>query len=513
VNENKQHDELTQADVEVTANQTNEVSDTSKGTAEEFSQMLDETFIDCDKIVEGDVVVGKVIAINDKYIFASLGGKNEAYAEREDYQTKSGKLKLNVGDEIRGFVIKKTDTDIVISKSLNRKHVDKGFLRDAYDKKVPVSGKITRTIKGGFSVDILGARAFCPFSQADIRYIADPQVMIGQSYDFEITEISSDMRNIILSRKALLEKEAKELREETLKDLEVGSVVKGIVSRIADFGVFVDLGGVDGLLHVSQLSWVKIDNPSEVVKNGEEVTVKIIGMDGDRISLSMKELVVDPMISALEELKEGDNVKCRILRNESFGSFCEIKPGVEGLIPISEMVRGSRVNNPADVVSVGDFIEAQIIRINKDEKKISLSLKALQEDPWDNIDQRISEGEVVQGTIESFTNFGLFVSITDGLTGLLPKSKMTRLKIRYSEQDAGKEISLRVAFIDKDKKRISLEPLEEQVHSEEVVNAISHAPQQPREERKPRHKEEKADWKKYVLTNQEVPEDNPFANL
>ncbi|MCB5230232.1 MAG: S1 RNA-binding domain-containing protein [Candidatus Cloacimonas sp.] len=512
VNENKQNVEQTQADVKVDAVEPVEGTDTPQATTEDFSQMLDETFIDCDKIVEGDVVVGKVIAINDKYIFASLGGKNEAYAEREDYQTKSGKLKLSIGDEIRGFVIKKTDTDIVISKSLNRKYVDKGFLRDAFEKKVPVTGKIVRTIKGGFSVDILGARAFCPFSQADIRYIADPQEMIGQTYDFEITEVSSDLKNIILSRRALLEKEAQELKDDTLKELEVGSVVKGIVSRIADFGVFVDLGGVDGLLHISQLSWVKVDNPRDIVKSGEEIEVKVIGLDGEKISLSLKELFPDPMIAALEELQEGDNVKCRILRNETFGSFCEIKPGVEGLIPISEMLRGSRVNNPSDVVSVGDYVEAQIIRINRDERKISLSLKALQEDPWDNIEQRISEGETFEGRIESYTNFGLFVNITDGLTGLLPKSRMSRMKTKFSEQDAGNDISLRIAHIDKDKRRISLEPLDDQMLDESEMPAMQ---REPREERRPRRESsgEKADWKKYVLNTQEVPEDNPFANL
>jgi|SRR5690554_175364 len=470
-------------------------------TKEDFEQMLETDFVDTDKIVEGDVVTGKVIAINDNYIFITLGGKNEAYAEREEYETKTGKLKVDIGDEIRGFVVKKTDSEIVISKSLNRKYVDKGFLREAYEKKVPVKGKIVSTIKGGYSVEILGTRAFCPFSQADIRYIADPQSMIGHYYDFEITEISSNMRNIIVSRKALMEKEMAEMKEETMKKLEVGAVLTGVVSRIADFGAFVDLGGIDGLLHISQLSWVKVDNPRDVVKIGDEIQVKVIGIDGDKIALSMKELQPDPMIKALEELKEDDIVKCRILRNESFGSFCEIKPGVEGLIPISEMLRGSRVNDPSEVVSIGDYVEAQIIRINREERKISLSLKALKDDPWETIDDHLKEGEEIEGVIESITNFGVFVRVQEGLTGLLPKSKIARSSFKFSEEDIGNKVTLRVQQIDIAKRRISLEPLEMSPSSGDFVRSSG-------DTRKP-----KQDWKKYVNNAQEVPEDNPFSDL
>jgi len=470
---------------------------------ENFGEMLDSTFVDTDKIVEGDVVTGKVIAINDDYIFIDLGGKNEAYADRDEYQTKTGKLKVDIGDEIKGFVVKKTETEIVISKSLNRKYVDKGFLKEAYDKKVPVKGKIVSTVKGGYSVEILGTRAFCPFSQADIRYISDPQTMIGHYYDFEITEISSDMRNIIISRKALLEKEVGEMKKETMEKLEVGAVFEGIVSRIADFGAFVDLGGIDGLLHISQISWVKVDNPRDIVKIGDKINIKVIGIDGDKIALSMKELQPDPMIQALEELKEDDIVKCRILRNESFGSFCEIRPGVEGLIPISEMLRGSRVNDPSEVVDIGDFVEAQIIKINRTERKISLSLKALKDDPWDLIDDHLKEGDEIEGVIESITNFGVFVRIQEGLTGLLPKSKMMRGSVKYGEEDIAKKISLRVQQIDKQKKRISLEPLEMTPASADYRTS---------DDNRGRDRD-KQDWKKYVKNTQEVPEDNPFSDL
>jgi small subunit ribosomal protein S1 len=309
------------------------------------------------------------------------------------------------------------------------------------------------------------------------------------------------MRNIIVSRKALMEKEMAEMKEETMKKLEVGAVLTGVVSRIADFGAFVDLGGIDGLLHISQLSWVKVDNPRDVVKIGDEIQVKVIGIDGDKIALSMKELQPDPMIKALEELKEDDIVKCRILRNESFGSFCEIKPGVEGLIPISEMLRGSRVNDPSEVVSIGDYVEAQIIRINREERKISLSLKALKDDPWETIDDHLKEGEEIEGVIESITNFGVFVRVQEGLTGLLPKSKIARSSFKFSEEDIGNKVTLRVQQIDIAKRRISLEPLEMSPSSGDFVRSSG-------DTRKP-----KQDWKKYVNNAQEVPEDNPFSDL
>jgi small subunit ribosomal protein S1 len=508
----EEKDEKQQQVTEEVTEEEKKVEETEKDSADEstkedFETMLETTFVDTDKVGEGDVVTGKVIAINENYIFVSLGGKNEAIAEREDYQTKTGKLKVEIGDEIKGFIVKKTESEIVISKSLNRKYVDKGFLREAYEQKIPVNGKIVSTVKGGFSVEILGTRAFCPFSQADIRYISDPQTMIGHYFDFEITEISQDMRNIILSRKALLEKEVQEMKKETMEKLEVGAVLEGVVIRIADFGAFVDLGGIDGLLHISQLSWVKVNNPRDVVKIGDKIQVKVIGIDGEKIALSMKELQPDPMIKALEEINEGDIVKCRILRNESFGSFCEIKPGVEGLIPISEMLHGSRVNNPSEVVSVGDLVEAQIIRINRDERKISLSLKALKDDPWETIDDLVKEGDEVEGIVESITSFGVFVRIQEGLTGLLPKSKIARSSTKFNEGDAGQKVNLRVQQIDKLKKRISLEPLdmEPQANNEYFPSGDS---RDSRDSRKPR-----TDWRKYANSSQDVPEDNPFSDL
>lgn len=471
---------------------------------EGFSDMLDENFVDTDKIKEGDVVEGKVVAVNNNYIFISLGGKHEAFAEVEDYMSKSGNLKVDIGDTLRGFVVKKTDSEIVVSHSLNRKYVDKGFLQNAYENRIPVKAKVISTIKGGLSVEMLGTRAFCPFAQADVKFVADPSTMIGKYYDFLITEISGNMKNIIVSRKVLLEEEQNKLKQETLSKLKVGDVIEGKVSRIADFGAFIDLGGIDGLLHVSQISWVKVDTPRDVLNIGDNVKVKIIALNGEKISLSMKVLQENPLEKALNELEVGDVVDCRILRNESFGSFCEIKPGVEGLIPISEMMHTGRLGNPSELFTVGDLVEAKIIRIIKDEKKISLSVKAMKPDPWEHIEEHLQENTVEEGTIDGVTNFGVFVKLTEGLVGLIPKSKLFRTKAKFNEEDMNKPVKVRISNIDKEKKRISLELADEEKQK--------HSPKDfalPGEkERKPRN-----DWRKFANTKQEVPEDNPFSDL
>ncbi len=471
---------------------------------EGFSEMIDEHFVDTDKIKEGDVVEGKVIAVNNSYIFVSLGGKHEAFADVEDYMSKSGNLKVKVGDTLRGFVVKKTDTEIVISHSLNRKYVDKSFLQNAYNNQIPVKAKVISTIKGGLSVEMLGTRAFCPFAQADIKFIADPSSMIGKYYDFLITEISSNMKNIIVSRKALLQEEQNKLKKETLSKLEVGDVVDGKVSRIADFGAFIDLGGIDGLLHVSQISWVKVDSPRDALNIGDDVKVKIIGLSGEKISLSMKELQENPLEKALEELEVGDIVDCRILRNESFGSFCHLKPGVEGLIPISEMMHTGRLGNPSELFSVGDLVEAKIIRVMKNERKISLSVKALKPDPWEHIEDHLQENDEVEGVIDGITNFGIFVKLTEGLVGLVPKSKLFRSKTKFNDEDMNKPIKVKISQIDKEKKRISLELAgeEQQKKSQRGFELPSD------QERRPRN-----DWRKFANTKQEVPEDNPFSDL
>ena len=468
-----------------------DVSEAEENT-ENFAELFEESLKNIQNLEVGDKVEGEVLNITDSFIFVSLGGKRDAYAEKADYLDKSGKLPYKSGDKIEGYIVKYTDTETLISKSLVS--VNKEILHQAYDEKIPVNGKVVSQIKGGYLLDISGVRAFCPLSQIDVRQPSNTKQYIGQNYDFVIIDYTDNGKNIVASRRVILEEERNKLKAATLKDIEIGSVVKGKVTRLTSFGAFVDLGGVEGLIHISKFSWARVESPSEMLSIGDEVEAKVINLKGEKISLSLKDLQPDPFEDALQELKEGDVVSCRVLRNQPFGTFVEIKPGVEGLIPISELALGRRINNPSEVVQIGDLIEAQILRINHEKKKISLSLKALQPDPWDTIDEYFMENDVVSGVIENVVNFGAFIKLRDGITGLLPSSKIKLSGLKIDKANIGEEIKVRVVKIDKENRRISLEP------SKMPESTV----------------ESKDDWNKYKKQKSKkelMEEDNPFSIL
>lgn len=459
---------------------------------ENFEQMLEDSLINIKQLEIGDKVTGEIINITDSYIFVTLGGKRDVYAEKQDYTDKSGKLSFKVGDTLEGYIVKDTETETLIAKSLVS--VNLNILQDAFEEKIPVSGKVQSMTKGGYIVDISGIKAFCPISHIDDKIVIEPKRFMNETYDFRIIDYKDKGRNIVVSRKKILDIEKRKLRKEILKKLELDSVVDGVVTRLTNFGAFIDIGGIDGLLHISQFSWGHIESPSEILNIGDEIKAKVIKIKGDKISLSMKALQENPVDGVLRELTEGEVLSCKVVRNLSFGSFVEIKPGVEGLIPISELSRGRRINNPSEVVNEGDIVEAQILRINLEDKKVSLSLKALQPDPWDIIGETINEGDIVSGVIENVVNFGAFIKLSDGLTGLLPASKLKIAKVDLDSKNVGEEFKVRVVKIDKDAKRISLEP--------------TNMPESFNDDKDGWHK-----YKKEQKQNDHIDEDNPFANL
>ena len=372
--------------------------------------------------------------------------------------------------------------------------VNINVLHGAFDEKIPIKGKVTSLTKGGYNIDVSGIRVFCPLSHIDAKLVVDPKKYIGQVFDFRIIDFKDNGRNIVVSRRAILDEERNKIKKETLAKLNVGDVIQGVVTRLTSFGAFVELGGIEGLMHISQFSWTRIESPSDVLNIGDKVEVKIIKLQGEKISLSMKALQENPLDKAFDELKEGEIVKCRVLRNLPFGSFVEIRSGVEGLIPISELSRGRRIASPSEVVTEGEFVEAQILRVDPEKRKISLSLKALQPDPWDDIDQVLNENDVVSGIIENVVSFGAFIKIKDGVTGLLPGAKLKIAGIKMDKANVGEEFKVRVVKIDKIEKRISLEPTN-------MPESVS---------------EDKDDWNKYKKQKQkkqDIDEDNPFANL
>ena len=480
------------AETTVVQTEETETEETPAPAAEEennFEQMLEDSLINIKEPQVGDKVEGEIINITDSYIFVSLGGKRDAYAEKTEYVGKNGELNLKVGDSLAGYIVKTDETETLIAKSLVS--VNRRVLQDAMEEKIPVSGKVIAMTKGGYLINISGVRAFCPMSQMDNKIVSDIQQYIGESYDFIVIDYKENGRNIVVSRRVLLEAEREKLKIETLSKLEVGAVCEGRVTRLTNFGAFIDLGGIEGLLHISEFSWARIESPSDMLHIGQTIEVKVIKIKGEKISLSLRALQEDPFSAAVRDIKEGDLVTCRVLRNLPFGSFVEIKPAVEGLIPISEMARNRRVGHPSEMLTEGDMVEAQILRIDVEKKKISLSLKALEADPWDNIGSIITEGEVINGVIENVVNFGAFIRVQDGVTGLLPQAKMRQGNLELTPDNVGEEIKVRVSRIDINSRRISLEP--------------SDLPASARHERD--------DWRHYRKEKRNNDDENPFSVL
>jgi len=470
-------------------------------TDPEFEEMLEESLSGITDYQIGDKVSGEIINITDSLIFVTLGGKRDAYAEKSDFSNKDGKLSVKVGDTMEGFISKYSETDTCIAPSLIG--VNLQILHEAYNQKIPVAGKILSMIKGGFLVDISGIRGFCPMSQISNKMVPDYKVYLSNNFDFRVIDFSEKGKNIVLSRRALLEEKEKEQRNITLAKIQIGDIVKGKVVRLTNFGAFIDIGGVEGLLHISEFSHTRVESPSDMVSIGDIVEIKIIRLKGDKVSLSFKAMTPDPTDLVLAELQEGDIVKCRVLRNLPFGSFVEIKPGVEGLIPISEMARNRRIVNANEILSPGDYVEVQVLRVRLEERKVSLSLKALQPDPWDTIDDELEVGQVINGVIENVANFGTFIRLKDGITGLLPNSKMKIANLKFEKENIGDEFEVRISRIDPDNRRISLEPTD-----------MPEVEQRPGRDRD-RDNRRDGDWRSYnkQTKKDEVDEDNPFSML
>lgn len=499
-----------------------------KELKEDYLRMLEESFQKTAEINKGDVIEAPISSINENYIFVDVGGKFDAYAEIGEYTDEKGNLNLQVGDVLKGFIVDKNDQGYVIGKSLTKQYVDKASIQDAFDKKIPVQGKVYTATKGGFNVDILGARAFCPASQISMRFTEDNSVFIGKTLDFMVIECSENCRRIVVSHRALEEQQYEDKKSKAMETLQIGAVVPGKVMRMTNFGAFVDLGGIEGLMHVSEISWLHTVKPQDALTVGQEIEVKILDIKGEKISLSMKALQDNPFVQASKDLKEGDSINCRILRLHNFGAFAELKPGVEGLIPVSEMSRTRNVSHPKDILKEGDFVNVQIIRIDNDTQKISLSLKALQADPWDRIEEIIKENDVVEGIVESSTNYGIFISIQDGITGLLPRSRVRKT----DSLKGGDSVSVTISAIDNNNRRITLdysdrspEELEELKNREDRPRDDRPRDERPRERRdgdqrnfsdRPRKGGGRGrtdeEWRRYANQKQVDP-DNPFKNL
>jgi len=429
-------------------------------TAEEFETMLamyEDTLHD---IVEGEIVKATVLRKTDNAVILDVGFKSEGSVPLDEFRDPDA---LETGDEVEVFLESLEDSEGVVV--LSKKKAD--FLRvwekikEAYDNDRPVPGVLKRKIKGGVTVDLMGVDAFLPGSQIALRRVPNVDDLIGNEYEFMILKLNKRRRNIVVSRRVILEAERADKRELLKKELEVGQVRKGVVKNITDFGAFIDLGGMDGLLHITDMSWGRIGHPSEITNIGEELEVKILDIDWDRerISLGLKQLMAYPWEDVAAKYPVGSRVRGRVVSITNYGAFIELEKGVEGLVHISEMSWTRNVRHPSQLVSIGDEIQCVVLRVDEDEKKISLGMKQTEEDPWLALPAKYPPGTKIKGVVRNLTSFGAFVEVEPGIDGLVHISDMSwtrRVQHPSEVVKKGEEVEVVVLNIDPDQKRISL---------------------------------------------------------
>ncbi len=423
----------------------------------EMLQLYEDSLKDLE---EGEIVRGRVLKIDDKEVTVDVGFKSEGVIPVEEFPDLEG---VKVGDEIEVFLEKTENQDGLVVLSKQRADFVKVWdrVKTAADQGQLVEGKLVRKIKGGVVVDLYGVEAFLPGSQIALRQVQNVDSLIGQGMEFKIIKLNKRRRNIVVSRRAVLEEHRAKQKSEIIQELAKDQIREGVVKNITDFGAFVDLGGIDGLLHITDMSWGRVSHPSELVSIGERVKVKVLSFDPEkeRISLGMKQLTPYPWEDVDKRYQVAQKVKGKVVSITDYGAFVELEKGIEGLIHISEMSWTRHVRHPSKVVAIGDQIEAVILKIDKENEKISLGLKQTEPDPWLTLDQRFPIGTRLAGKVRNLTNFGAFVEIEEGIDGLVHISDMswTRRVVHPSEVlKKGDKVDVVVLSIDKDARRISL---------------------------------------------------------
>jgi small subunit ribosomal protein S1 len=401
---------------------------------------------------QGELLRGQIVSISGDDAFVSYGGPSEAVMAAAELDG------LEVGDTVEGTVVQ-TSPDMRISRKLARGKASLDQLRQMYENRLPVEGKIAARNKGGFDVNIGGLRAFCPLSQIALGKIDNPDQYIGQPFEFRVTELSDDGRRIVVSRAALMKEAAAQRAEETRKAIVPGAELEGTIKTITPFGAFVDLGGVDGLLHVSEMSRRRVTDPKDVVQIGQQVRVKVIKLEngGKRISLSMKDQEPDPWSDVGDRYPAGTAFSGRIVRTTDFGLFVEVEPGVDGLVHYSQLPFGVKQGDPS--IAIGTNVNGWVREVDPSKKRLSLSLREVATtDPWENIAQRYPMGKVVEGTVDHGGGPGIFVQLEPGLTGLIPNSEIVVPPGGDPSRayEAGQKLAVRVMSVDAQRKRISL---------------------------------------------------------
>ncbi len=430
--------------------------------SESFAELFEESLKTVD-MVPGTIVTGVVIDIDNDWVTVHAGLKSEGVIPAEQFRDENGKLNLSIGDEVQ--VALETVEDGFGETRLSREKAKRAeswkVLETAHAAEEVVKGIINGKVKGGFTVDVAGIRAFLPGSLVDVRPVRETTHLEGKELEFKVIKLDQKRNNVVVSRRAVMEQANSDERDELLASLQEGLAVKGVVKNLTDYGAFVDLGGVDGLLHITDMAWKRIKHPSEIVTVGDEIEVKVLKFDRERnrVSLGLKQLGDDPWASITQRYPEGAKVKAKITNLTDYGCFAEIETGVEGLVHVSEMDWTNKNIHPSKVVQLGDEVEVMILDIDEERRRISLGIKQCQENPWDAFSNQFAKGDKISGKIKSITDFGIFIGLDGGIDGLVHLSDISwneagEEAVRKFKK--GDELETVVLAIDPERERISL---------------------------------------------------------
>jgi len=460
---------------------TNNSTTTTTGT-ESFADLFEQSIQVADV---GEVVQGKVVAVGDDHVLVDIGDKSESEIPISEFKNEEGEIDVKVGDVFEVYV-EKREAEGGVKLSRERAVGIKVWeeIAKIQEEDGTIQGRIDSRVKGGLSVDI-GVLAFLPYSQIDLRPVKDLDSLIGKTFDFKILKYNRRRNNVVISRRVILEEQRKKLREEMRSTLEEGQVLTGTITNITDYGIFVDLGGMDGLCHITDLSWGRVSHPSKMFKVGDEIQVKVLKYDRetDKVSLGVKQLKEDPWATIQERYPVGSKATGKVVSITDYGAFVELEEGVEGLVHISEMSWSKKSKHPSKLVSVGEEVEVVILNVDAEAKRISLGMKQLQPNPWDLVAENYPVGSIIEGKIKNITDFGIFIGIEEGIDGLIHVSDISwteRIKHPGEKYSKGETIQAVVLKIDKENERFSLgikqltpDPWEEAVNKYAIGTKVS----------------------------------------
>lgn len=442
---------------------TETVTETSGGM-DSFAALFEASVSGGDFGKEGEIVQGTVVAVQRDNVIIDIGGKSEGMISLSEFTDATGQVTVKAGDRIDVFIESRENDDGLVT--LSKEKADKMKVWDeisgACERDELIEGTISQRVKGGLSVTIKGGvKAFLPGSQVDLRPIRNLDKLIGQTYQFKVIKFNKKRGNIVLSRRVLLEKERDEQKTKTLETLEEGKVVRGVIKNITEYGAFVDLGGIDGLLHITDMSWGRVNHPEELFKVGDEVTVKVLkyNPETERVSLGLKQTQEDPWSHAEEAFPPGKKVHGKVMSITDYGAFVELEPGVEGLIHVSEMSWTKKVKHPSKLLEVGQEIDCQVLEVDAKAKRISLGLKQLEPDPWTLFTEKYSPGDKIGGKVRSITDYGVFIGIEEGVDGMVHKSDLSWTAKVNNPADLhhkGDDVEAIILSINHDEKKVSL---------------------------------------------------------